>query len=120
MSFSQHWVRKVANNRSVPVGPSTDGQGRTGGHYMIVDSTNRELFKAQLSSNSSAVRQLKRAYFSCQMVFKYYITAKDSDFFSVSVGPNFDHRSTVWRMNGSTKAWIKGSVYVGEHVCALG
>lgn len=114
-SIGEHWVRKAANNRSAPVGPTTDGQGKSTGHYLIV-ATGISSIRAELVSNTSAVRQLKRAYTTCHMTFKYYMTGKggNNGFFSIGVGPKLQTYTTVWRMSATSQAWTKGMAHIGD------
>lgn len=78
--------------------------------------------RGELVSSTPATTQLKRAHFTCQMTFDYYLMGSDlvksSSSVSVSAGPTLDSMVTIWRTSGamSWMNWTSASVYLDEFV----
>ena len=115
------WIRRAAFARGAPLGPTVDGSNNSKGHYLVVNLDERVGIKADLTSNTTALNQLKRAFFTCRMTFQYYMSAnsgrKDSTYFSINVGSNSYFTRTVWRMTGQVlNKWINASAAIGDQV----
>ena len=105
-----------------PIGPKSDASGNAIGHYMIVDPRVKiGSIRADLTTNTTAVNQLKRSYFTCRMTFQYYMSAnalkKDSTYFAVTVGSNIRSARTVWRMTAQVlDQWTSATAAIGDQV----
>ena len=115
---SEQWIRKSATNRTAPTGPAIDGQKNSQGHYLIVNPMTKLNKRADLTSNTTALLRLKKAYFTCRMDFKYYMSADHmTAYFSVTVGSSISYARTVWRMTGQVmNKWTQASADIGEEV----
>ena len=88
---------------------------------MIANPNLKAALRAELTSNTTSLNELKKSYFTCKMSFKYYMNVNPSNrnsvFFTVNVGPKSYSKSTVWRTTAQvSQQWIEAQVAIGEQV----